>query len=197
MNKKIVLLGTLTLCITTASFAMEEEWELLSDDIEWGRLDVNTPNVQKTSQEEENKKLSNKTTRRKRNNTIIPLVMLTTIRGDNPSPSSSTKKKQLHQLDKRSTSSGNHSSDKTNNKNNNDIKVDELEKRPNKTICIIHNFPDINRVRNSLARGTSTLKNNFSTDVNTYPVLLKTPSFLEVMVSLFCSRYDYEDVSKQ
>jgi len=49
MNKKIVLLGTLTLCITTASLAMEKEWELLEEkntqlhndgnDKEWEKLD--------------------------------------------------------------------------------------------------------------------------------------------------------------
>jgi len=49
MNKKIILLGTLTLCITTASLAMEQEdlkqdgWELVSNNDEWFFLDVDTP----------------------------------------------------------------------------------------------------------------------------------------------------------
>ena len=44
-----MLLGTLTLCITTASFAMEQEdlkqdgWELVSNNDEWFFLNVDTP----------------------------------------------------------------------------------------------------------------------------------------------------------
>ena len=80
MNKKIVLLGTLTLCITTASLAMDNDWELLSnceekkkkiqrhnnlDDEGWEKLDFALTNPNPRRKQTTLKNLKKKKTRKK------------------------------------------------------------------------------------------------------------------------------------